>query len=172
MSQSAEQFRQQAAQHRADAQESFERCDTDGFVSQWASGVNGQVAERNAKIAQAGGVATFVRTRLLTLDGQDTDARLCQTKYGAKWRLDSADKWLAYKPAKASTLAKHGYQEVDEYAVAPAKAQTWAPPGAKGLSGATQVQVIVVRTDELPGGGRERNEWRFYGYGCGATKEA
>lgn len=143
----ANDHRTAAAQHRADAQESYERSDTDGFLSQWASGMNAQLHDRQAEIAQAGGVWTFSRTRLVTLDGQETDAREVQTRYGSKWRLDSTDQWLAVRPARESTLAKHGYREVEETEVAPAKAIHWAPPGARGMSGASSVSVIIIRTD-------------------------
>lgn len=153
----AAELRASAAQHRADAAESFERCDTDGFVSQWASGINAQVADRNAEIADGGGKWLFARTTLVTLDGEPTDARAVDTRYGTKWRSDAADKWLPYMPARPSTLAKHGYREVTETIAAPAKAITWAPSGARGLSGATSVCVIVIRTDV---DAREGREWR------------
>jgi hypothetical protein len=162
---SAAALREQAARHRKDEADSYERSDTDGFVSQWASGINARVDDANARIAEAGGVATFCRTRLVTLDGEETDARKVNTRFGTKWRLDSTDEWLPYMPARESTLAKRGYREVDEYEVAPAKAQTWAPGNQRGLSGATSVSVVTFRTDELPGGGRERNEWRCVGDG-------
>jgi hypothetical protein len=165
MTQTATELRQQAAAHEADARESFERCDTDGFLSQWASGINASVARKQASIVEAGGVATFERTLLVTLDGEATDARLVNTRYGKKWRLDGADLWLAYKPVRESTLAKRGYKETTVQEVAPAKAQTWAPPGATGLGGASSVQVLIFRTDDLEGGGRERNEWRCVGVG-------
>ena len=165
----AEEYRAEAAQHRQDARDSWERSDTDGFVSQWASGINAQVADDNAKIAAAGGVAHFERTVLRRLDGADPDARLCRTRFGTKWRIDATDEWLPYKPARATTLAKRGYVEEMETATAPAKAITWAPPGATGLAGAHQVRVIIVRTDDLPGGGRERNEWHCVGFPEGAS---
>jgi hypothetical protein len=161
----AEQYRAEAAAHRQEARDSFERCDTDGFLSQWASGINAQLADAQAKLAEAGGIATFQRTILLTLDGETTDARRVETRYGTKWRLDSTDQWLAYMPERESTLAKKGYKEATIEAVAPARAKTWAPPGAKGLSGAHLVRVITERADELPGGGRELREWRCIGCG-------
>jgi hypothetical protein len=156
-------LREQAAQHERDAVESFERSDTDGFVSQWGSSLNAQVDRANAQIADDGGVARFERTVLVTADGEPTDARCVSTRYGLRWRLDSTPEWLPYRPARESTLGKRGYREVIEEIVAPAKAQTWAPGNARGLSGATAVVVRVFRTDELPGGGRERNEWRHVG---------
>lgn len=165
MTATAEELRAQAARHEQDAADSFERCDTDGFVSQWASGLNAQVARANADIAEAGGVATFERLYLRRLDGERVDARRVKTRFGLRWRIDETDEWLPYRPARASTLEKRGYVEETEYAVAPAKAQTWAPGNARGLSGATSVQVVTFRTDELEGGGTERNEWRCVGAG-------
>ena len=140
-------LRQQAAQHERNAEESFDRCDTDGFLSQWASGMNAQLARRNAAIAEAGGNWTFERLQLVTTDGQPTDARAVNTRYGRKWRLDSTNEWLPYAPARESTLGKRGYRELVETEVAPAKAIHWAPEGARGMSGATSVQVIIIRTD-------------------------
>jgi hypothetical protein len=147
----AEEYRTEAQQHRQDSRDSWERSDTDGFLSQWASGINAQVAEENAKIADAGGLAIFERTILVKLDGSPTDARMVRTRYGTKWRLDSTDEWITYKPERESTLKRRGYREETIEAVAPAKAITWAPRGATGLGGAHQVRVIVVRTDDLAG---------------------
>ena len=165
MEKTAEQYRAEAAAHRQEAADSFERCDTDGFLSQWASGINAQEADAKAKLAEAGGIATFKRTILLTLEGEVTDARRVETRFGTKWRLDSTDQWLAYMPERESTLAKKGYKEVDIEVVAPARVKLWAPPGARGLAGATSVRVITERADDLPGGGRELREWRCVGYG-------
>lgn len=145
-------YRADAARHHEQAAASFDRCDTDGFVSQWASDMNGRLAERSAEIADAGGVWTFERTVLEALDGEPVaDARCVKTKYGERWRVDSADVWLPYMPARVSTLAKRGYRETIERVVAPARAIHWAP--ARG--GATSVQVIIIRTDT-----ERRDGWR------------
>jgi hypothetical protein len=144
----ASDYRDEAAQHRTNAEDSFQRCDTDGFLSQWASGINAQVADRQADIADSDGMWKFERVTLHRTDGSPvTDAKLCHTRYGLKWRSDDDNVWLAYKPARESTLGKKGYKEVTVTEVAPAKAVTWAPAGARGLSGATSVQVITIRTD-------------------------
>ena len=143
----AEQLRTESAQHIADAAASFERCDTDGFVSQWASEQMSGLKSRQADIAEAGGVWTFERLQLVKADGTPTDAREVNTRYGRKWRLDSTDQWLPWSPARESTLGKRGYREVRETEVAPARAIHWAPEGARGLSGATSVQTIIIRTD-------------------------
>jgi hypothetical protein len=155
----AAELRAKAAQHEQDAADSFERCDTDGFVSQWASGLNAQVARANAQIAEDGGMALFERTLLCTLDGEIVqDARVVRTRFGERWRIDRTDEWLPYRPARESTLAKYGYREIEQEAVGPAKAITWSPSGGRGLSGATSVTVRVFRTDA------EKSEgWRHVG---------
>lgn len=160
----AEQLRAEAAQHERNAAESFDRCDTDGFVSQWASGLNADLARTKAQIAENGGRCTFARLRLVRIDTGEVvaDARKVQTRYGSKWRIDSTDEWLPFMPARESTLAKRGYREVEQFETAPATAKHWAPGNARGLSGACSVQTIIVRTDDLPGGGREAAEWYCY----------
>lgn len=155
----AAELRAKAAQHRADADASFDRCDTDGFLSQWASGINARKADFAADIAAAGGVWTFERVVLETLDGEPVaDARAVNTRYGMKWRSDAADAWLPYMPARESTLGKRGYRERVEQVVAPARAITWAPDGARGLGGATSVSVVIIRTDA-----ERKDGWRPVG---------
>lgn len=145
----ARRLRAEAARHEADAAESFERCDTDGFVSQWASGLNAQLAREQADIEEAGGVATFFRESLTDLDGNPVAAKLIRGKYGLCWAmLDGEDnftgEFVSAHPVRESTMERKGYREVKSEFVAPAKAIHWAPPGAKGLGGATSVQVIIV----------------------------
>jgi hypothetical protein len=58
-----------AAGRHAEAQaESFERCDTDGFVSQWCHGLNRGVDRAKADIAAKGGQALFAVLMLLALN--------------------------------------------------------------------------------------------------------
>lgn len=160
----ADELRNEARQHDTDAAESFERCDTDGFVSQWASGIMARVKRLQADIEEHGGFARFERTVLVYADTGElvADARRVETRYGRKWRVDSADKWMPYNPARATTLGKHGFAERTIAVKAPAKADTYG--GGRGLAGAASVGVTAFRTDDLPGGGRERNEWRFAGF--------
>jgi hypothetical protein len=40
-------------------EESFERCDTDGFLSQWADGLASRLESENARILRDGGYAEF-----------------------------------------------------------------------------------------------------------------
>jgi hypothetical protein len=141
-------LRAEAEYYQRQVTESQERSDTDGFLSQWASGMNAQLRSRQAEIAEHGGLWTFERTILEHLDGTPVEgARLVHTRYGDKWRIDATDEWLPYRPARVGTLARKGYREINVQEIAPARAEHWAPPGAKGLSGATSVQTIIRRHD-------------------------
>jgi hypothetical protein len=154
MTMTGDQLRAQANERDRAAEESFQRCDTDGFLSQWAAGLTAQELRMKAQVADAGGMWTFARTMLVTLDGEATDAREVKTRFGYRWRLDSTDQWLPVNPARESTLAKHGYREVEVTEVAEAKV-TLAGNG-RGLSG--NVWVRVYRPDA-----RQSDGWRAVG---------
>ncbi len=55
----ASEHRDKAAAADKRAADSFVRSDTDGFVSQWASGLTAQLERRRAEIVDAGDTATF-----------------------------------------------------------------------------------------------------------------
>lgn len=63
----AAELREQAKGNRQAAADSFERCDTDGFMSQWASNVTAGAYELAASIAEDHG--WIERPALFTLDG-------------------------------------------------------------------------------------------------------
>ena len=141
----ADELRDRAGERHA---RNIDRYDRDELgLSMASDSIMARVDNRNADILDAGGVWLFKRLTLVRLDGSVTDARIVQTKYGSRWRCDEDDKWAPVSPKRESTLAKYGYREVAEYEVAPARAITWAPPGARGLSGMTSVQAIIIRTD-------------------------
>lgn len=84
---SAETYRKLAAQHEQDAEDSFDRSDTDGFLSQWASGISAQKATRNAEIAEKGGKAEF---RGLYCGDERIMAKIVEGQFGNVWLLDDA----------------------------------------------------------------------------------
>lgn len=146
----ADRLRAEAARHEADVDASRERSDTDGFVSQWASGMNAQLKRRQADLVEAGGVATFARCELRDLDDNPVAAKLINGRYGKCWALldDSGSftgDFVSAHPARESTMARKGYREAWVEFVAEAKVIHWGR--GRGLSGATNVQVIVVPTD-------------------------
>ncbi|MDX3100493.1 hypothetical protein [Nonomuraea angiospora] len=60
MSITATELREQAILDDQAAQDSFERCDTDGALSQWAHSMNAQEARLQADIEENGGRALFL----------------------------------------------------------------------------------------------------------------
>ena len=141
-------LREQAAQHDRDAYNSRERCDTDGFVSQWASGLMAAQKRLQADLEEAGGRATF--PALFDLAGNLVAAKRVQGEWGYYWLLLATDDpngrrcgWFgpskAKDPRKArATDAAKGYYV--GYVEAYAKAE---------LAGGnvTCLSAIAVRTD-------------------------
>ena len=106
----AEEYRAEATRHNRTAEESFERSDTDGFLSQWASGVSERKASALARLAENDGRAYF--RIYLDENGEPVPARSIQTKYGnrvavfASWadccrRGGEVIEWLSWKKADA-----------------------------------------------------------------------
>lgn len=154
----AAELRARAAAERQEARDSFERCDTDGFLSQWASGINARMYERQAEIAENGGMATFARTVLVSAETGEVvaGARVVQTRFGERWRIDATDEWVAYMPERASTLARKGYAEIE--VVEQAAAGVCIAGSGTGLSGAASCYVRTFRRDA-----RRSDGWRCVG---------
>jgi hypothetical protein len=112
-------WRALATQGRKRSAESFERCDTDGFRSQWANDVMARLYDFLAEVAEAGNVRTF--RALADLDGNLLNAREVQTPYGYAWAITNADgstSWFNESQAKSGARrvaahAKKGYKFVD-----------------------------------------------------------
>jgi hypothetical protein len=150
----ASELREQAAACRAEAAASFERCDTDGFLSQWASGITARLKDTQAEIAEAGGTALFARTALVTLEGAAVEAKVCQTRYGEKW-LTGAGEWIP-TGSSAKALARRGYRTTEIVERAAAGAAIAA--SGTGLSGAASAYVTVFRQ-----GAKAAEGWRCVG---------
>jgi hypothetical protein len=79
------------------SQESFERSDTDGFLSQWAADVTAQLYRVCADVAERGGRWEF--TVLADAQGNPIEgAREYKTRYGWAWRTPDGQ-W--FNPSKA-----------------------------------------------------------------------
>jgi hypothetical protein len=143
-------YRAEAAAADASARESFDRCDTDGFLSQWASGLTARLARVRADLVDAGRRADF--DALFDLDGNLVAAKLIEGKFGPVWGVLASDdprarivKWVNAFPVYRKTMEKKGYRE--GRVLAGAWADISAPAGARGLSGVTQVSLHTYRTD-------------------------
>lgn len=102
-SEKAAEFREAAAAARKSAEESWERSDTDGFLSQWASGLTASLNDAKAKIAEADGKSEF--PGLFTPDGRRVRAKLIDGKYGRCWAVMDANWKFVKFVAKAPRVS-------------------------------------------------------------------
>ena len=80
----ATQHREKAVAHFKEETASFERCDTDGFLSQWSSNMHGQLELTRASIVENGGVSQFAA---LFQGDRRVKAKQVETKFGTAWVL-------------------------------------------------------------------------------------
>ena len=146
----ATRLRAEAAQADADAAASWDRCDTDGFVSQWASGLTAAEKRAQADIADAGGTALFAA--LVDAEtGEWVPSKLIDGKFGLCWALLGSDgkftgKFVTAFPKREATMLRKGFREVRGRW--PARATLGG--GGQGLAGAASVRVVTVKTcDDL-----------------------
>jgi hypothetical protein len=108
----AAEWRKEAADCRNRSYESFERCDTDGFLSQWASDTMARRYDECADVAENGG-RIFV-TALFDLEGNFITADYREGQYGwyflvpAEYVAKGYARFLTTSDArKATTRAKN-----------------------------------------------------------------
>ncbi|MHB9861915.1 hypothetical protein [Streptomyces sp. YIM S03343] len=80
-----DEHRETAAAYATARQESYDRCDTDGALSQWAYGLNEAKHHLAAQIAEQGGTWEFAG--LFDLNGNPVPAVRVQGRYGWAWKL-------------------------------------------------------------------------------------
>jgi hypothetical protein len=139
-------LRQQAIAAQQEAHDSFERCDTDGFISQAANQLTARKLNLQATIQDNNGLPEF--PALFDLKGNWVPAQLIDNKFGGKsWLLvDENGKSLSIFinafPARRSTIANKGF--VEGSVLRPATAQICG--GGRGFSGITSCYVTAVAT--------------------------
>jgi hypothetical protein len=84
----ADRFRQLAKESAQRAIDSFDRCDTDGFLSQWASGSMAQHYRTCAELCDTQGMAP--KAALFDLDGNLVSTRMIDGQYGTAWLTTDA----------------------------------------------------------------------------------
>lgn len=139
---------------RAAARESFDRCDTDGFLSQWASGMTAQKNEMEKEILANGGL---VRVRVLVDSAGEivSDQTRVFPNRNAPWttvRLwdvrAHADRlgrrWI---PVGERSRVQKSLGVREEFRWTPGYAKVTAPEGSRGLSGAASAFVGIFRAD-------------------------
>lgn len=143
-------LRQQADDSRRRRQESIERSGiSDGFVSQWASGMSAREYDAKARLLDQGGMEIFEGLYRRS-DGVRVRAKLIQSQYGWCWAFcDEDDQFTGRflsdsKGTPRSRMYREGFCKRDELAPAYAK----LGGGGTGLAGACSVTVVVRRADE------------------------
>lgn len=143
----AQTLRDDAARLDQAAADSFDRCDTDGFLSQWANGITARMKRLQADIEDAGGVYEFAA--LFDAEtGDRVPAKLIPGRYGTCWALcdvagQFTGQFIGAFPARESTMLRKGYREGAE--MAPAKAVIEG--SGYGLSGCASAYVRAKRLD-------------------------
>ena len=139
-------LRDKAAAADQAAADSWERSDTDGFLSQWAHGLTADLHRTQARIVEAGGEHRF--PALFDLQGNYVPAQTIEGRWGTRWHLLAASGFgtgvfLPYLPKRRQTLAKRGY--VEGWVMRPAEA--FMNGTGHGMSGRAWVD---IRPTDLP----------------------
>lgn len=153
----ADKLDQEGREARQRSIDSFDRCDTDGFLSQWANDMTSSLNSRKAEILRAGGCAQF--RVLVNRDGlvvADQEHEFPHAKFDwvtvSKWRLCDAEadkagrRWIP-TGEKSRVQKQLGLQEDMEWGPAYAKITTGSRKST-GLSGCANAYVGTFRQGE------------------------
>lgn len=149
----AAQWREMAKGNRRASQESFDRCDTDGALSQWGLDVLARKYELCAKLAEQDGTWEFPALFTLT-GGLVAEAVWIKTKLNKwVWRIGSGNTVAWFDPSKARSGARRrandaakGYQ----LGTVRTRAYVGTSGGGRGVSGALSVGYYIGRDDKSP----------------------
>lgn len=145
---SADQLRQEASEHLQKAQDSFDRSDTDGCLSQWAHGISAQQKQAKAKLIEAGGLSDF--TGLYEGDRRVAAKTISKSFSGHtsySWLLNDAEAarfGRRFIPCGKNSKIQRDLGLAERKEMAPAYVTTGG--GGKGLAGAASVRVMVLRS--------------------------
>lgn len=149
MNTTPEALRNEAADSDRAAAESFDRCDTDGFLSQWAHGLDAQRKRAEAELLENGGT---VEVHVLTdLEGHVVSTDQGFSRYGEWWRLDDSAARVYgkafYSPSKAQTPGRARATDRAKgftFALVRVAGLVKMAGSGRGLAGATSVRVVTV----------------------------
>lgn len=138
-----------AARHSRERSDSQERSDTDGFLSQWASGLSAELARREIELLRNGGFHEFpvlvdadgnvVADRIFWFTNEYSFAREGKWKLSDELSLRAGRKWIPI--GKKSRVQKQlGFREEKRFMPAYAK----IAGSGKGLSGSAWVAVFPI----------------------------
>lgn len=150
-----EKLREDARRSRDRAEESFQRCDTDGFLSQWANQIGAQKNDAQIRILENGGYARF---RVLC----DAEGNVVSTTLRTFWIDDNATwkgtrrawdrgrdcegrRWIP-EGSKSRIQKQLGLHQEDRWFPASAEITTGRRKST-GLGGCANAYVATFRTD-------------------------
>lgn len=134
----------------AEREASFQRCDTDGFLSQWANGLVGERERLQVEILRNGGNALFLA--LARGDEIVSEHRVDRSVPGAEWA--TREVWVlppAWRPVLGRTVIPTGERSRIQKQLGLREVRVWRPAVAKivgrghGLSGSAWVEAVKVR---------------------------
>jgi hypothetical protein len=144
-------------------EESFQRSDTDGFLSQWASGINADLSREKANLLKTGGYSQFpvlcdAEGKVLAEKVYRFADKFRPDQWNApmvrRWKLSDEDaakygrKWIPVAGYKASRIQKQlGLHEESRWFPAVAKITTGGRKST-GLSGCANAFVAVFKVGE------------------------
>ena len=144
-----------AIRSREMAEESFQRCDTDGFLSQWAHGIGAQKDAAQIAVLKNGG---YVATRVLCNAANEivSDEVRWFAHPVAHWT--SVCKWdlgrgsfdrigRRYVPMGAKSRVQKQLGLHEEIRWVPGYAKVTAPAGQRGLGGCASAYIGRFRSD-------------------------
>lgn len=138
----ANSYREQAKASRQRSYDSFERSDTDGFMSQWASNITAEELEMKAELVEMGGV--IETDALFDLAGNLILAKEIETTFGWAWMIldpenprGKAIGWFHRSKAK-SPATRRKNEAAKGYYVGRVKAKAYVKiiASGSGMSGA------------------------------------
>jgi hypothetical protein len=144
----ADEYRELARKFYAARQESWERSDTDGFVSQWASGLTAQQYSLSAQLADADGATEACA--LFDLEGNLVPSVHGWGEYGEYFIvLDNDERGCRrfFNPSKArneATARKNNAAKGFYVGTATVPAKVEIVGGGTGLSGAASCYVAII----------------------------
>lgn len=143
----AAEYREEAKKLAQAREESWERSDTDGFLTQWACGLGSSLASRRAEIKENGGKWTF-QGLYRRADGARIRAKMIDGKYGPCWAIcDEHSQFTgqffscSYENSHRSKLWKAGLEQREE------EAPAWADMDGEGYGLSGRAWVSTYRID-------------------------
>lgn len=157
-------LRDQAETARARAEESFQRCDTDGVYTQIAHRLEASRLRLAADLVDHDGLDVFVGLYEVAT-GRRVVARIVTGDFGEQWELHSSETVLTAKrgkrwlPSGWNSRVLRSIGLVQSRELAPGVARISAPEGTRGFAGFEVTRAVIERAGDPWGTDSVRLTW-------------